>query len=95
MALTHYTAALLNSLTGAGLAPGVTPLIPAGFKPTTKLEVEFPGGKEVQLGNFLKTGETAGVPSITFGKEKEVCYFFFTSGLRVRNLWFFHQGSIS
>ena len=72
MALEAYTTELISSLSKVGLAPGSTPLIPANFKATTKLSLKY-GEREVSLGNFFKTGETASAPSISFESEAQVC----------------------
>ena len=68
MTLPSHTEALSNSLSKAGLAFGSTPLIPADFKPTTELVVKY-GDKPVDLGNYLKTGETKDAPTIEFKHE--------------------------
>ena len=65
MALDSYFQDLLDSLKKVGIGPGSIPLIPADFKPTIKLDLKF-GDKSVELGNFLKTGETKEAPSLSF-----------------------------
>ncbi|CAJ2509718.1 Uu.00g056180.m01.CDS01 [Anthostomella pinea] len=71
MSLSEYTRALNDSLAKANLVPGsAASLIPAGFTPTTKLDVEFEG-KLVELGNFFRAGECKQVPTISFAAEPE------------------------
>lgn len=63
MTLAFHGAELLSSLSKARLSPG--PLVPEGFKPLTELKISFVG-KDVKLGNYLKTGETKEVPTVAF-----------------------------
>ncbi|KAK7756141.1 hypothetical protein SLS62_001733 [Diatrype stigma] len=66
-----YSRALAESLAKSNLVPGsAAGLVPAGFKPTTKLAVSFGGAaKAVDLGNFFRAGECKLPPSISFAAE--------------------------
>lgn len=71
MSLDEYSKALTASLAKANLVPGSAEgLIPADFKPTTKLQVSF-GGKAADLGNFFRAGECKQAPSISFAAEAD------------------------
>ncbi|RYO83694.1 hypothetical protein DL766_007675 [Monosporascus sp. MC13-8B] len=66
MSLEDYSKALADSLAKANLVPGsAAGLIPADFRPTTKLEVAF-GDKAVDLGNFFRAGDCKQAPSVSF-----------------------------
>ncbi|RYP10708.1 hypothetical protein DL764_000498 [Monosporascus ibericus] len=66
MSLKDYPKALADSLAKANLVPGsAAGLIPADFRPTTKLEVAF-GDKAVDLGNFFRAGECKQAPGVSF-----------------------------
>ncbi|KAL8372364.1 hypothetical protein RB595_001929 [Gaeumannomyces hyphopodioides] len=61
--------AVVDSISRAGLAPGTTPLIPAGFKPTTGLSVVYGGGKALALGNLFRKSECGEAPKVSFPPE--------------------------
>lgn len=70
MSLDDHSRALTESLAKANLVPGSAEgLVPAGFKPTTKLAVSFGGAKAVDLGNFFRASECKLAPSISFAAE--------------------------
>ncbi|CAG8959728.1 hypothetical protein HYFRA_00001634 [Hymenoscyphus fraxineus] len=68
MTLSTYSKDLSSSLSKAGLGIGTTPLLPADFTPSTELVIKY-GEKTVEFGNFLRTGETLEIPSVTFAAE--------------------------
>lgn len=69
MSLEAHTQSLLSTLEKANLVPGsAASLIPASFKPTTKLDVAF-GGRALELGNLFRASECKVAPSIRFEKE--------------------------
>jgi hypothetical protein len=69
MSLEEYTPVLLESLKNAKLAPGkADSLIPADFKPTTKLTITY-GGRDVELGNLFRASECKTAPAVSFKPE--------------------------
>lgn len=68
MALAAHALALAASLSQAGLVPGLAPLIPDNFTPSTQLGVAY-GNKSVELGNLFRVSEVASAPTISFSKE--------------------------
>ncbi|KAJ8119314.1 hypothetical protein ONZ43_g3711 [Nemania bipapillata] len=71
MSLEAHAAALTASLATANLAPGsAASLIGEGFRPTTKLEVNF-GERVVELGNFFRAGECKQAPKLAFAPEAD------------------------
>ena len=69
MSSAFHFSELLSSLSKARLQPG--PLVPEGWKPSTELKISF-SGKDVRLGNYFKTKETAEKPVVEFALE--VCF---------------------
>ncbi|KAG9239822.1 phosphatidylethanolamine-binding protein [Calycina marina] len=63
MSSAFHFSELLSSLLEAKLQPG--PLVPEGWKPLTELKISY-GGKDVRLGNYLKTRETSEKPVVEF-----------------------------
>jgi phosphatidylethanolamine-binding protein (PEBP) family uncharacterized protein len=45
-------------------------LVPASFRPTTKLNISF-GDKSAELGSFFRAGECKQAPSVTFAAETD------------------------
>ncbi|OTA68600.1 PEBP-like protein [Hypoxylon sp. EC38] len=69
MSLPDHASALPSSLSAANLVPGpAAGLIPASFKPTTKLTVSF-GDKAVDLGTFFRASECKQAPLLSFSPE--------------------------
>lgn len=71
MSLADHATALTTSLAKANLVPGsAAGLIPADFRPTTKLDVRF-GGKAVELGTFFRAAECKEAPALVFAAEAD------------------------
>ncbi|OJJ54771.1 hypothetical protein ASPSYDRAFT_93672 [Aspergillus sydowii CBS 593.65] len=70
MALGAHALALAASLSQAGLVPGLAPLIPDNFVPSTELGVTY-GNKSVELGNLFRVSEVKSAPTISFAKEAD------------------------
>ena len=68
MTLGAHALALAASLSQAGLVPGLAPLIPDYFVPSTELGVTY-GNKSVELGNLFRVSEVKSAPTISFAKE--------------------------
>ncbi|KAL4940080.1 hypothetical protein BDV06DRAFT_224432 [Aspergillus oleicola] len=68
MSLQTHAQELHTSLLNAGLFPGVAPIIPEDFTPTTELGITF-GDKNVSLGDLFRVSEVKGAPTISFAKE--------------------------
>jgi len=67
--LAEYQEALTESLAKANLVPGsAAGLIPAGFRPTTKLHVRF-SNKAVENGTFFRASECKEAPRLKFAPE--------------------------
>jgi phosphatidylethanolamine-binding protein len=70
MSVIEYQEALKASLTKANLVPGpAAGLIPADFRPTTKLHVRF-SNKAVENGTFFRVGECKEAPKLKFAPEE-------------------------
>lgn len=69
MGLEQHSQTLLGTLEKAKLNPGsAASLIPAGFRPTTQLNVAF-NGRQVELGSLFRASECKTAPAISFGPE--------------------------
>lgn len=69
MSLEQHTQSLFSTLEKANLLPGsAASLIPAGFKPTTKLDILF-GDRALELGTLFRASECKVHPTIRFNQE--------------------------
>ncbi|KAI7905346.1 phosphatidylethanolamine-binding protein [Cokeromyces recurvatus] len=63
MPLVTMEMSLKEALKKADITPNI---VPEDFTPSTIINVQFPNGEDVALGNFLKPSESSETPKVTF-----------------------------
>ncbi|KAI8884803.1 PEBP-like protein [Backusella circina FSU 941] len=60
------------ALKSAGISPNI---VPEGFSPSTLLDIKYPSGEDVALGNFIKPEDSAQQPTVNFIPDDENSHY--------------------
>jgi hypothetical protein len=50
-------------------------VVPEGFSPSTLLDIKYPSGEDVALGNFIKPEDSAQQPTVNFIPDDETAHY--------------------